>query len=107
MQAECCSDHLHCCYEGTECDLVHAKCVNKTVSLPWMRRLPAKQALPLIPQVVCQVDAVLLSSFVILLFTVSSELVRLLGCLSTFGRESMEPNVLAAIGCFLNLILYT
>uniref|UniRef100_A0A3B4APR3 Granulins domain-containing protein n=1 Tax=Periophthalmus magnuspinnatus TaxID=409849 RepID=A0A3B4APR3_9GOBI len=24
--AECCSDHLHCCYEGTICDLVHRKC---------------------------------------------------------------------------------
>ncbi|XP_078135049.1 granulin b isoform X1 [Sander vitreus] len=43
--AECCSDHLHCCYEGTVCDLVHAKCVNKTVSLPWMRRVPTKRAL--------------------------------------------------------------
>ncbi|XP_024913512.1 granulin b isoform X2 [Cynoglossus semilaevis] len=42
--AECCADHLHCCYEGTLCDLVHKKCVNKTVSLPWLRRLPAKQA---------------------------------------------------------------
>ncbi|TDG97743.1 hypothetical protein EPR50_G00210800 [Perca flavescens] len=49
-RAECCSDHLHCCYEGTVCDLVHAKCVNKTVSLPWMRRVPTKQAL-LGPQV--------------------------------------------------------
>lgn len=57
LQAECCSDHLHCCYEGTVCDLVHAKCVNKTVSLPWMRRVPTKQAL-LIPQVVCQVENV-------------------------------------------------
>ncbi|KAG7515014.1 hypothetical protein JOB18_047598 [Solea senegalensis] len=44
--AECCSDHLHCCYEGTLCDLVHEKCVNKTVSLPWMRRIPPRQALP-------------------------------------------------------------
>ncbi|KAM9560199.1 progranulin-like isoform 2-T2 [Salvelinus alpinus] len=40
--AECCSDHLHCCYEGTVCDLVHSKCLNKTVSLPWVRRVPAK-----------------------------------------------------------------
>ncbi|XP_072311978.1 granulin b [Eucyclogobius newberryi] len=38
--AECCSDHLHCCYEGTICDLVHSKCVNKTVTLPWLKRLP-------------------------------------------------------------------
>ncbi|XP_047465155.1 granulin b [Mugil cephalus] len=47
--AECCSDHLHCCFEGTLCDLVHQKCVNKTVSLPWMKRVPIKQA-PLVPQ---------------------------------------------------------
>ncbi|KAK7919440.1 hypothetical protein WMY93_010724 [Mugilogobius chulae] len=38
--AECCSDHLHCCYEGTICDLVHRRCVNKTVSLPWVKRVP-------------------------------------------------------------------
>ncbi|XP_062270247.1 granulin b [Platichthys flesus] len=43
--AECCSDHLHCCYERTLCDLAHQRCVNKTVSLPLMRRLPAKQSL--------------------------------------------------------------
>lgn len=41
--AECCEDHLHCCYEGTVCDLVHSKCLNKTVSLPWLKRVPAKQ----------------------------------------------------------------
>ncbi|TKS89394.1 Granulins Proepithelin [Collichthys lucidus] len=41
--AECCSDHLHCCFTGTVCDLVHARCVNETVSLPWMRRVPTKQ----------------------------------------------------------------
>ncbi|XP_031700113.1 granulin b isoform X1 [Anarrhichthys ocellatus] len=45
--AECCSDHVHCCYERTVCDLVHSKCVNKTVSLPWMRRLPTRPALRL------------------------------------------------------------
>ncbi|XP_028286498.1 granulin b isoform X2 [Parambassis ranga] len=56
--AECCSDHLHCCYEGTVCDLVHQKCVNKTVSLPWMSRLPAKQAL-LVPQLGERVKAVI------------------------------------------------
>lgn len=47
--AECCSDHLHCCYEGTLCDLSHKKCVNKTVSLPLVRRLPARHALD-VPQ---------------------------------------------------------
>ncbi|KAM4715204.1 progranulin-like, partial [Anableps anableps] len=43
--AECCSDHIHCCYEGTLCDLVLKKCVNKTVSLPLIKRLPTKQRL--------------------------------------------------------------
>lgn len=42
-QADCCSDHLHCCFEGTVCDLVHSKCVNKTVSRPLVTRLPARQ----------------------------------------------------------------
>lgn len=51
LQAKCCSDHLHCCYEGTDCDLIHGKCVNKTVSLSWMRRVPPTQAL-IDPQVV-------------------------------------------------------
>ncbi|XP_076826456.1 granulin b isoform X2 [Brachyhypopomus gauderio] len=50
--AECCSDHLHCCYEGTLCDLVHFKCVNKTHTLDWVKRLPALE--PSLPQaVVC------------------------------------------------------
>ncbi|XP_026876119.2 granulin b [Electrophorus electricus] len=42
--AECCSDHLHCCYEGTWCDLVHFKCVNKTHTLDWVKRVPAQQS---------------------------------------------------------------
>ncbi|XP_062330269.1 granulin b isoform X1 [Osmerus eperlanus] len=41
-KAECCEDHLHCCYEGTVCDLVHFKCLNKTISLPWVKKVPAK-----------------------------------------------------------------
>ncbi|XP_069016110.1 granulin b isoform X2 [Embiotoca jacksoni] len=56
-RAECCSDHRHCCYEGTACDLVHEKCVNKTVSLPWMRRLPTQPA-RLLPQLGSAVKAV-------------------------------------------------
>ncbi|XP_063074190.1 granulin b [Engraulis encrasicolus] len=43
--AECCSDHLHCCFHGTLCDLVHSRCVNKTVSLPLVKRRPAIPAL--------------------------------------------------------------
>ncbi|XP_029977512.1 granulin b isoform X2 [Sphaeramia orbicularis] len=52
-KAECCSDHLHCCYEGTICDLVHSKCVNKTVSLSWMERLPTKQLRETVKAVIC------------------------------------------------------
>ncbi|KAG7335498.1 hypothetical protein KOW79_000191 [Hemibagrus wyckioides] len=41
--AECCSDHLHCCHEGTLCDMEHGTCVNKTHTLKWVRRVDAKQ----------------------------------------------------------------
>lgn len=41
--AECCSDHLHCCYQGTLCDLEHSKCVNKTHVLNWVERVATKQ----------------------------------------------------------------
>lgn len=61
LQADCCSDHLHCCYEGTVCDLAHSKCVNKTVSLPWVSRLPARQT-PSAPQV----DSHLFSLFTVI-----------------------------------------
>ncbi|KAL2102042.1 hypothetical protein ACEWY4_003803 [Coilia grayii] len=44
--AECCSDHLHCCFQGTLCDLVHSRCVNKSVSLPLVKRRPARPAIP-------------------------------------------------------------
>nr|XP_033774570.1 progranulin isoform X2 [Geotrypetes seraphini]XP_033774572.1 progranulin isoform X2 [Geotrypetes seraphini] len=27
QNAVCCSDHVHCCPEGTKCDLIHSKCV--------------------------------------------------------------------------------
>ncbi|KAF7665096.1 hypothetical protein LDENG_00155320 [Lucifuga dentata] len=51
--AECCSDHLHCCYEGTLCDLEHGKCLNKTVSLPWVERLPTQQLRDGVKAVIC------------------------------------------------------
>ncbi|XP_036408715.1 multiple epidermal growth factor-like domains protein 6 [Megalops cyprinoides] len=46
--AVCCEDHLHCCHEGTVCDLKHSKCINETHSLAWLKRVPAK--LPGFPQ---------------------------------------------------------
>ncbi|KAK2833033.1 hypothetical protein Q5P01_016922 [Channa striata] len=40
-QAECCKDHLHCCPAGTICDVAKSSCVNSTVSIPWVKRVPA------------------------------------------------------------------
>ncbi|XP_010864960.4 granulin b isoform X1 [Esox lucius] len=54
--AECCSDHLHCCYEGTVCDLALARCLNRSVSLPWVSRMPSKQ--PSVPLILEGVKAV-------------------------------------------------
>ncbi|XP_058859197.1 progranulin-like isoform X4 [Acipenser ruthenus] len=47
--AVCCSDHLHCCFEGTICDLVHSKCLNGTAALPWLEKVPVSR--PEHPQV--------------------------------------------------------
>lgn len=47
--AECCSDHLHCCYQGTLCDLEHSKCVNKTHVLDWVEKVEAKLQAVLCP----------------------------------------------------------
>ncbi|XP_051537974.1 progranulin-like [Myxocyprinus asiaticus] len=52
--AECCSDHLHCCYEGTLCDLEHSKCVNKTHVLDWVVRVAAKQQAVVCPDQVSE-----------------------------------------------------
>ncbi|KAK0150480.1 Granulin [Merluccius polli] len=45
--AMCCSDHLHCCPEGYNCDLVHSVCVSthidtSTTSLTPLTSMPAK-----------------------------------------------------------------
>nr|XP_055038811.1 granulin b isoform X1 [Misgurnus anguillicaudatus]XP_055038812.1 granulin b isoform X1 [Misgurnus anguillicaudatus]XP_055038813.1 granulin b isoform X1 [Misgurnus anguillicaudatus] len=52
--AECCSDHLHCCYEGTLCDLEHAKCVNKTHILDWVEKVATKQEAVVCPDQVSE-----------------------------------------------------
>ncbi|XP_077359452.1 granulin b isoform X2 [Festucalex cinctus] len=44
-KAVCCSDGLHCCPEGSTCDLQHAVCRNKTLSIPWRRSLPPGQVM--------------------------------------------------------------
>ncbi|XP_043957402.1 granulin a [Gambusia affinis] len=42
-QAECCEDHIHCCPADTICDPEASRCVNDTVSIPWMERTSALQ----------------------------------------------------------------
>uniref|UniRef100_A0A3B5QDT3 Granulin a n=1 Tax=Xiphophorus maculatus TaxID=8083 RepID=A0A3B5QDT3_XIPMA len=42
-QAECCEDHIHCCPADTICDSEASRCVNATVSIPWMERSSALQ----------------------------------------------------------------
>ncbi|KAG7492363.1 hypothetical protein MATL_G00013380 [Megalops atlanticus] len=39
-RAVCCEDHLHCCPEGTKCDLVHSTCVTATGNTSWVTKLP-------------------------------------------------------------------
>ncbi|XP_029109953.1 neurogenic locus notch homolog protein 2-like isoform X2 [Scleropages formosus] len=52
--AVCCEDHKHCCYENTICDLVNNRCLNNSVSLDMVKKVPAKlpsfpKSLPMIP----------------------------------------------------------
>ncbi|XP_053121820.1 progranulin isoform X2 [Hemicordylus capensis] len=40
QNAVCCSDHIHCCPQGTSCDMVHSRCAT-TAHWSWpMTRLP-------------------------------------------------------------------
>ena len=45
LQAECCSDHLHCCPSGFTCDVAHSRCLrgSDVTSIPWSRK---EEALP-------------------------------------------------------------
>uniref|UniRef100_A0A3B5ML31 Granulin a n=1 Tax=Xiphophorus couchianus TaxID=32473 RepID=A0A3B5ML31_9TELE len=43
VHAECCEDHIHCCPADTICDSEASRCVNATVSIPWMERSSALQ----------------------------------------------------------------
>uniref|UniRef100_A0A665TPF0 Granulins domain-containing protein n=1 Tax=Echeneis naucrates TaxID=173247 RepID=A0A665TPF0_ECHNA len=42
-EAECCSDHTHCCPAGTICDEDKSSCVNATTSIPWTETASAAQ----------------------------------------------------------------
>ncbi|XP_028823013.1 granulin b [Denticeps clupeoides] len=44
--AVCCTDLLHCCPEGTSCNLTIGQCQKKSVSLPLVWRRPAKHRSP-------------------------------------------------------------
>ncbi|TKR96625.1 hypothetical protein L596_010620 [Steinernema carpocapsae] len=41
--AVCCSDHLHCCPEGTHCHVTEGRCVNhvEEINMKWLRKFPA------------------------------------------------------------------
>ncbi|CAH1788059.1 unnamed protein product [Owenia fusiformis] len=38
--AVCCSDHLHCCPQGSTCDLKSGKCTQGKISIPWVNKVP-------------------------------------------------------------------
>ncbi|XP_023930792.1 multiple epidermal growth factor-like domains protein 6 [Lingula anatina] len=44
--AVCCSDHQHCCPEGTTCDVSRQRCLRGAVSIPWLPKLAAKPIQP-------------------------------------------------------------
>ncbi|XP_078656089.1 uncharacterized protein LOC144902484 isoform X2 [Branchiostoma floridae x Branchiostoma belcheri] len=39
--AVCCSDHVHCCPEGTTCDVSSGKCKRKDISIAWFEKVSA------------------------------------------------------------------
>ncbi|XP_064421501.1 progranulin [Latimeria chalumnae] len=40
-KAVCCEDHIHCCPEGTTCDVKEGKCQHKVLAIPWFTKRPA------------------------------------------------------------------
>lgn len=41
VQAVCCSDHMHCCPAGMQCDLEHDKCLSSEKRVPLMKKIAA------------------------------------------------------------------
>ena len=39
--AECCSDHLHCCPNGYTCDVSAGTCTKEDMAIPFFKKLPA------------------------------------------------------------------
>lgn len=44
-KATCCMDHLHCCPQNTQCDLVHGTCVSQDKVVPMFKKVPARMKL--------------------------------------------------------------
>uniref|UniRef100_A0A8C3YRV0 Progranulin n=1 Tax=Catagonus wagneri TaxID=51154 RepID=A0A8C3YRV0_9CETA len=42
-QASCCEDKVHCCPQGTSCDLAHSRCVTDTGTHPLAKKTPAQK----------------------------------------------------------------
>lgn len=64
LQAECCSDRLHCCPEGATCDIAHKRCNHRGVLIPWFEKtrstpVPQVPSLLVCPdqQTTCQTTA--------------------------------------------------
>ncbi|MBN3308823.1 GRN protein, partial [Amia calva] len=45
-KAVCCEDHVHCCPEGTTCDVAAGMCDSSTASVPWLKKVPAVSRVP-------------------------------------------------------------
>lgn len=44
LKAVCCEDKLHCCPEGTQCDLAHSRCIQSSLpSIPMLVKFPARK----------------------------------------------------------------
>ena len=43
LQAQCCSDQLHCCPNGYKCDVASSQCEQNGVKIPWQEKFAASQ----------------------------------------------------------------
>lgn len=50
-QASCCGDKVHCCPEGTSCDLVQGRCLAPMSTLPLAKKIPARRSHA--PEILC------------------------------------------------------
>ncbi|XP_078571844.1 uncharacterized protein LOC144859249 isoform X1 [Branchiostoma floridae x Branchiostoma japonicum] len=51
--AVCCDDHVHCCPEGTTCEVSSGKCKRKDISFPWFEKVPAITTVQEVSNVKC------------------------------------------------------